>query len=88
MQTVLGHAVIIPRLPEFMERYPGLEISLGASDNLNDLVADGIDCSVRLGELDDSSLVAKRIGEVALGCFSDLRSSRVREEAWFTRHAG
>ncbi|YAF60405.1 Transcriptional regulator [Pseudomonas sp. E102] len=66
MQTVLGHAVIIPRLPEFMERYPGLEISLGATDNLNDLIAEGIDCSVRLGDLDDSSLVAKRIGEVAL----------------------
>ncbi|KJH82087.1 LysR family transcriptional regulator [Stutzerimonas stutzeri] len=66
MQTVLGHAIVIPRLPEFMERYPGLEISLGASDNLNDLIAGGIDCSVRLGDLDDSSLVAKRIGEVAL----------------------
>ncbi|WP_322982045.1 LysR family transcriptional regulator [Pseudomonas sp. C11] len=66
MQTVLGHAVIIPRLPELMERYPGLEISLCASDNLNDLIAEGIDCSVRLGELDDSSLVAKRIGDIAL----------------------
>lgn len=66
MQTVLGHALIIPRLPEFMERYPGLKISLGASDNLKDLIADGIDCSVRVGDLDDSSLVAKTIGEVAL----------------------
>ncbi|WP_237858807.1 LysR family transcriptional regulator [Pseudomonas sp. PGPR81] len=66
MQTVLGQAVIIPRLPEFMDRYPGLEISLATSDNLNDLIAQGIDCSVRLGDLDDSSLVAKRIGEVAL----------------------
>src|SRR5690606_23577796 len=66
MQTVLGHADIIPRLPEFIERYPGLEISLGAYDSLNDLIAGGIDCTVRLGDLDDSSLVAKRIGEVAL----------------------
>lgn len=66
MQTVLGHAVIIPRLPEFMEHYPGLEISIGSSDSLNDLIAAGIDCAVRLGDLDDSSLVAKRIGEVRL----------------------
>ena len=66
MQTVLGHAMIIPRLPEFMARYPGLEIFLGVSDNINNLIADGIDCSVRLGDLEDSSLFAKRIGEVAL----------------------
>lgn len=66
MQTVLAHAVVIPRLPEFMERYPDLEISLGSSDSLNDLISEGIDCSVRLGDLDDSSLVAKRIGEVGL----------------------
>src|SRR5690606_19164037 len=45
MQTVLAHAVVIPRLPEFMERYPDLEISLGSSDSLNDLISEGIDCS-------------------------------------------
>lgn len=66
LQTVLGHAVLIPRLPEFMERYPGLEISLGTSDSLNDLIEQGIDCAVRLGDLVDSSLIAKRVGEVAL----------------------
>lgn len=66
MQTVLGHATIIPRLPEFMDRYPGLEISISTSDNLRDLIAAGTDCAIRLGELDDSSLVAKRISEVAL----------------------
>lgn len=66
LQTVLGHTLIIPRLPEFMERYPNLDISLGTTDSLNDLIAEGIDCSVRLGDLEDSSLVAKRIGEVAL----------------------
>lgn len=66
MQTVLGHAIIIPRLPEFMERYPGLEISIATSDSLSDLVAAGIDCAVRLGDLEDSSLVARHIGEVEL----------------------
>lgn len=66
MPTVLADAIIIPKLPEFLERYPGLELSIGTSDHQHDLIASGIDCAIRLGLLDDSSMVAKPIGHVDL----------------------
>lgn len=62
----LAHSLLIPALSEFRERYPGIEIILTSSDRRIDLIAEGIDCVVRLGELEDSSFIARRIGEVAM----------------------
>lgn len=62
----LTHSLLIPALDEFRERYPGIEIILTSSDRRIDLIAEGIDCVVRLGELEDSSFIARRIGEVAM----------------------
>lgn len=62
----LAHSLLIPALDEFRERYPGIEIILTSSDRRIDLIAEGIDCVVRLGELEDSSFIARRIGEVAM----------------------
>ncbi|QXI20151.1 LysR family transcriptional regulator [Pseudomonas iranensis] len=66
MPTVVANAIIIPKLPDFLERYPGLELFIGTSDHQNDLIASGIDCAIRLGVLDDSSMIAKPIGQVEL----------------------
>jgi len=66
MPTVLANSIIIPKLPDFLERFPGLELYIGTSDHQNDLIASGIDCAIRLGVLDDSSLIAKPIGYVEL----------------------
>lgn len=62
----LAHSLLIPALDEFRERYPDIEIILTSSDRQIDLIAEGIDCVVRLGELEDSSFIARRIGEVAM----------------------
>ena len=62
----LAHSLLIPALDEFRERYPDIEIILTSSDRRIDLIAEGIDCVVRLGELEDSSFIARRIGEVAM----------------------
>lgn len=62
----LAHSLLIPELGEFKERYPDIEIILTSSDRRIDLIAEGIDCVVRLGELEDSSFIARRIGEVAM----------------------
>ncbi len=59
----LGLAVIIPALPDFHARYPGIQLDLGVSDRTVDLIGENIDCVVRGGELSDQSLVARRIGE-------------------------
>ncbi|VWC86647.1 LysR family transcriptional regulator [Burkholderia lata] len=56
---------VIPALPGFHARYPDLRVVIGTTDRFVDLVADGIDCAVRVGTMSDTSLVARRIGELA-----------------------
>lgn len=60
----LARLSVIPRLPEFFARYPELQLRLSASDRLVDPVGEAIDCVVRVGPLRDSSLVARRLGQM------------------------
>lgn len=62
----LAHSLLIPALAQFQALYPDIDIVLTSSDRRIDLIAEGIDCVVRLGELADSSFIARRIGEVAM----------------------
>ena len=54
---------IVPRLPEFLVAHPDLEIDLVLDDRDIDLVEEGIDISLRMGNLADSTLTARKIGE-------------------------
>jgi LysR family transcriptional regulator for bpeEF and oprC len=60
----LGRRIVVPRLAEFHARYPGIELVVGLADRLADLTRDAIDCALRVGELDDSSLIGRRIGSM------------------------
>lgn len=60
----IGRLVIIPALADFYRRYPDLEIALGMGVRPVDLVQEGVDCVIRVGELPDSSLVSRRLGTV------------------------
>jgi DNA-binding transcriptional LysR family regulator len=51
----------MPRLPEFLDRHPDLEIEVVLDDRNVDLVQEGIDVGLRMGRLVDSSLTARRI---------------------------
>jgi LysR family transcriptional regulator for bpeEF and oprC len=62
--VALAKPFIIPRLPEFTERYPDIEIVLGVSDQPADLLAEGVDCVLRLGELSASSMISRIVGKV------------------------
>ena len=53
---------VSPLVPEFLERYPALTIDLQLDDRLVDLVEEGFDCAIRIKSLDDSTLVAKKLG--------------------------
>ncbi|MDF3808683.1 LysR family transcriptional regulator [Rhodopseudomonas sp. BAL398] len=64
--VALAKPLIIPRLPEFTERYPDIEIILGVSDQPVDLVAEGVDCVVRLGELAASSMISRVVARVPM----------------------
>ena len=62
MPAHIGRPLVIPRIHEFTARHPDVELIVGLSDRRIDLVAEGVDCVVRIGELDDSSLISRRIG--------------------------
>ena len=57
-----GRLQIAPRLAQFLERHPNVEIDLQLSDQNQDLVSEGLDVTFRIGELNDSGLIARRIG--------------------------
>ena len=53
---------IAPRLVEFQARYPELAVDMALDDRKVDLVDEGVDLAIRIGDLPDSSLVARRLG--------------------------
>ena len=53
-----------PLVGQFLDANPEVSVSLDLSDRLVDVVNEGIDCAVRLGEMADSSLVSIRLGEM------------------------
>lgn len=59
----VGRALVLPHLPEFHERYPDIHLEMVLGDRSLDMVEEGIDCALRIGELADSSMVARRIGQ-------------------------
>lgn len=56
--------LLVPALPDFIERYPQIQIDLGVGDRLIDLINDSADCVIRSGPLADSSLIARRLFEL------------------------
>ena len=61
MSASFGRQYVSPRLPAFLARHPKLRLSIHLSDNVVDLVSEGFDLAIRIGVLDDSRLVARRI---------------------------
>jgi DNA-binding transcriptional LysR family regulator len=59
-----GLIVVSPLLAQLRARYPALKIDLTCGDQIIDLIAEGIDVTVRLGKLADSSLMATRIDKL------------------------
>lgn len=60
---MFGRLKIAPILPEFMLRYPRIDIDARFTDRNVNLVEEGFDVAIRLGLLNDSSLVARRLAE-------------------------
>ena len=62
--TSFGRLHIAPHLKTFMDAHPELAVNLVLSDEFIDIVAGGFDLAVRIAELGDSSLVARRLAPV------------------------
>lgn len=62
--VAMGRLVIAPEIGNFLERYPKVTIELGCTDRTVDLVQEGVDCALRGGQLPDSRLTARRVGDL------------------------
>ena len=66
----LACLVLIPALPEFLARYPEIQLDLGVSDRVVDMVGDNVDCVVRGGTLSNPSLIGRHVGDLALRVYA------------------
>jgi DNA-binding transcriptional LysR family regulator len=64
VQGTLAKHFVMPALPDFVAQYPGIELHIGEDDRLVDLVREGIDCVLRAGILQDSSVVGRRVASM------------------------
>ncbi|KAA5606395.1 LysR family transcriptional regulator [Roseospira marina] len=69
----IGLHVIAPVLPTFRETYPKVTVDLRLSDQIIDIVDEGIDIAVRIGDLADSRLLSRKLAPHRLCCFASPR---------------
>jgi LysR family transcriptional regulator for bpeEF and oprC len=62
MPSSIGRLIVVPSLCAFNTLYPDIELKLGMGDRPIDLIQEGVDCVLRIGDLTASTLVARRIG--------------------------
>ncbi|WP_298431951.1 LysR family transcriptional regulator [Ottowia sp.] len=74
----VARQLVVPALPDLLQRHPELHLELGSNDRAVDLVQEGIDCVLRVGELTSSSLVARSLGH--------FRMMTCASAAYLTRH--
>lgn len=65
---VFGRLHLLPVVTQFLARFPEIDIRLVLSDRFVDLVADHVDVALRIGNLPDSDLIARPIGEIRPVC--------------------
>lgn len=61
MHGTIARHFVLPHLPEFLGKYPEIELFLSEGDRLSDLVREGIDCVVRVGVPQDSDMIARQL---------------------------
>ncbi|WP_295853466.1 LysR family transcriptional regulator [uncultured Xylophilus sp.] len=86
-----GRRHVAPLVPRFHTAHAGLRISLNLSDRVVDLMAEGYDCAVRVGDLPDSSLVSVRLADNRRLCVATpaylARAGTPRHPSELARHA-
>ena len=65
-----GQECLVPLLPEFRSLYPEITLDLRFADANLDLLAEGIDLAIRVGNLTDSALIARRLASIDLGIYA------------------
>jgi DNA-binding transcriptional LysR family regulator len=78
----LARMMVIPALPSFYAAYPQIELDISTGDRFVNLVQEGVDCVLRIGELADSELVGRRVAvlpQVTVASAAYLRKHGVPE---------
>ncbi len=70
MPYELGYAFICQILPEFMDNYPEISFEFDFSYENKDLIEEGYDLAIRVGEMDDSSYIAKKLTSSSIGFYA------------------
>ncbi len=70
LPSPLARLVLVPALPDFHALYPDIQIDMGASDRMVDLIEDKVDCVIRGGEITHPGLVARRVGSLPVGAYA------------------
>jgi len=70
MSYPMARNIVIPHLQKFLDRYPNLQVDLSSTDRRVDPISEGFDCVVRTGNLADSGLIARHIGEMPQSNFA------------------
>ena len=64
--VIFGEVVVAPGLVQFLQRYPKIQADLHFSDELVNIVAEGFDLAIRMGQIEDSDLIGRRLTEVSM----------------------
>ena len=68
--TTYGLHRLLPRLTGFAQRHPGIELDIQVSNQSADFVREGFDLAIRMGAISDASLIARKLGDFAIGAFA------------------
>jgi DNA-binding transcriptional LysR family regulator len=86
-----GRRHVAPLVPDFLALHPDVSLSLNLSDRVVDIVNEGIDCAIRVGDLPDSSLVSVRLADNRRMCVATpaylKRAGTPRHPQELQRHA-
>ena len=66
----LARLLLMPALPAFHARYPEIQLHMGVSDRVVDLIGDNVDGVLRGGEITDPSLVVRHVGDLQFGVYA------------------
>jgi DNA-binding transcriptional LysR family regulator len=85
-----GRRHVAPLVPQFLAQHPDVSLSLNLSDRVVDIVNEGFDCAVRVGDLPDSNLVSVRLADNRRMCVATpeylKRAGTPRHPAELSRH--
>lgn len=71
--SIVARSLILPRLDEFLSACPQLSVNLSMTDRIVNLQESGLDCAIRGGGLENSSLISRHLAECGFGLYAAAR---------------